>query len=73
MVRLARKRAPGAKVVLRRAEQLPFADGAFTAIAMSIVFFLLPNPIQVLAEGRRVLGPGGRLALYTTSPAPATS
>ena len=69
MVRLARERAPGAEVVLGRAEQLPFGDGSFTAIAMSIVFFFLPDPIGVLCECRRVLAPGGRLAVYTTAPA----
>jgi SAM-dependent methyltransferase len=69
MARLARERAPGADVVLGSAEQLPFADASFTAIAMSIVFFFLPDPIAVLRECRRVLAPGGRLAVYTTSPA----
>jgi SAM-dependent methyltransferase len=69
MVRLARERAPGAEVVLGSAERLPFADASFTAIAMSIVFFFLPKPIAVLCECRRVLAAGGRLALYTTSPA----
>ena len=69
MVRLARERAPGADVVVGSAERLPFKDASFTAIAMSIVFFFLPDPIAVLRECRRVLAPGGRLALYTTSPA----
>ena len=69
MVRLARERAPGAEVVLGSAEQLPFADAAFTAVAMSIVFFFLPQPVAALAECRRVLAPQGRLAVYTTSPA----
>jgi SAM-dependent methyltransferase len=69
MVRLARERAPGAEVMLGNAEQLPFADDSFTAIAMSIVFFFLPKPSTALRECRRVLVVGGRLALYTTSPA----
>ena len=69
MVALARERAPGAEVVLGRAERLPFGDGAFTAVAMSVVFFFLPDPVAALAECRRVLAPGGRLAVYTTSPA----
>jgi SAM-dependent methyltransferase len=69
MVRLARERASGADVVLGSAEQLPFADASFTAIAMSIVFLFFHDPIAVLRECRRVLAPGGRLALYTTSPA----
>ena len=69
MARLARERAPGAEVVLGSAERLPFADASFTAIAMSIVFFFLPDPVAALGECRRVLAPGGRLAVYTTSPA----
>ena len=69
MVRLAGERARGAEVVLGGAERLPFGDESFTAIAMSIVFFFLPDPVAVLRECRRVLAPGGRLALYTTSPA----
>jgi SAM-dependent methyltransferase len=69
MVRLAGERAPGAEVVLGGAERLPFGDASFTAIAMSIVFFFLPDPVAVLRECRRVLAPGGRIAVYTTSPA----
>jgi SAM-dependent methyltransferase len=68
MVELARHSAPGAQVVLSGAEALPFADETFTAIAMSIVFFFLDDPIGVLHECQRVLRPGGRLAVYTTGP-----
>jgi len=68
MVKLARERAPGARVVPGRAENLPFADATFTAVAMSIVFFFLDEPLGVLRECRRVLRPTGRLAIYTTGP-----
>jgi ubiquinone/menaquinone biosynthesis C-methylase UbiE len=68
MVQLAGERAPGAAVVRGEAEALPFADAAFTAVAMSVVFFLLPRPVDALRECRRVLAPGGRLAVYTTGP-----
>ena len=68
MVALARERAPGADVVLAPAERLPFADGAFSAIAMSVVFFFLEDPVGVLRECRRVLQGGGRVAVYTTGP-----
>jgi len=68
MVELALERAPGAEVVLAAAERLPFADDMFSALAMSIVFFFLDDPVRVLRECRRVLRPGGRLALYTTAP-----
>ena len=69
MVHLAREREPAAEVALARAEELPFVDGAFTVVTMSIVFFFLEHPVAVLRECRRVLGPGGRLAVYTTAPA----
>jgi SAM-dependent methyltransferase len=68
MVALARERAPGAEVVVGEAERLPFEDGAFTAVAMSVVFFFLADPVHVLRECRRVLAPRGRLAVYTTGP-----
>ncbi len=68
MVRLA-QRVSEAEVVLGHAEQLPFGDESFTAIAMSIVFVFLPDPIAVLRECRRALAPDGRIAVYTTSPA----
>ena len=68
MVVLARERAPGADVVLAKAERLPFADGAFSAIAMSVVFFFPDDPVGVLRECRRVLRRGGHVAVYTTGP-----
>ena len=68
MVALARERAPGASVMLAQAETLPFADETFTAIAMAIVFFFLADSVGVLRECRRVLRPGGRIAIYTTGP-----
>ena len=49
-----------------KAEQLPFADGSFTCAAMMQVFFFLDAP-RALAECRRVLRPGGRIAVFTVS------
>jgi len=68
MVDLAQERAPGARIVLAGAEHLPFADASFTAVAMVVVFFFLPDPVAVLCECRRVLAGDGRIALHTTSP-----
>jgi SAM-dependent methyltransferase len=68
MVTLARERAPGSTVVLAKAENLPFEDETFSAVAMSIVFFFLAAPVSVLRECRRVLRPDGRLAIFTTGP-----
>src|SRR3954453_2138591 len=50
MVALARANAPAAEVLLASAESLPFADEAFEAIAMSVVFFFLVEPVAVLQE-----------------------
>jgi SAM-dependent methyltransferase len=68
MVRLARERAPGAEILLARAERLPFASASFTAVAMSVVFLFLPDPVRVLRECHRVMAGDARLAVYTTSP-----
>jgi SAM-dependent methyltransferase len=68
MVALSRERAPRAEVVAGRAEELPFPDESFSAVAMSIVLIFLPEPVTVMRECRRVLMPGGRIAIYTTSP-----
>jgi SAM-dependent methyltransferase len=56
------------EVVRGRAEELPFADGAFTVVAMSVVLIFIAEPVRALGECRRVLEPGGRLAVYTTPP-----
>ena len=66
MVQLARERATGADVVRGSAEELPFDDESFTALAMAMVLFFFADPVGVLRECRRVLRPGGRLAIYTT-------
>ena len=68
MVTLARERAPGAQVIRAEAEALPFEDATFTAVSMSIVFFFFADPVRALRESRRVLEPGGRLAVFTTGP-----
>jgi ubiquinone/menaquinone biosynthesis C-methylase UbiE len=68
MVALARERAPGAELMLSEAESLPFAEDTFSAVAMSVVFFFLDDPVGVLGECRRVLRAGGLLAIYTTGP-----
>lgn len=48
-----------------QAECLPFADGEFTAAAMTNVFFFLYRPDAVLAEIKRTLATGGRIAIHT--------
>lgn len=68
MVALARECAPEARVTHARAEDLPFTEGTFTALAMSVVFFFFDDPLRVLRESRRVLARNGRIAVYTTAP-----
>lgn len=68
MVDLARERAPEAEVRHASAEELPYADGRFTAVSMCAVFLFFREPTVVLTDARRVLADGGRLAVYTPGP-----
>ena len=68
MVDVARETAPGAALLIADAERLPFRDGVFSAIAMSVVFFFFARPLTVLRVCRRVLTAEGRLAVFTTGP-----
>jgi ubiquinone/menaquinone biosynthesis C-methylase UbiE len=45
------------------ASRLGFADASFDAVAGSLVFCSIADPLAALAEVRRVLRPGGRLLL----------
>ena len=71
MVRLARETVPEADVRQALLPELPFADEAFDAIVGNFVLNHVGRPAVALAELRRVLRPGGRLAL-TIWPAPAS-
>lgn len=42
-------------------DYLPFATGAFDAVAYTASLFLVPDPAVAVAEARRVLRPGGVL------------
>jgi ubiquinone/menaquinone biosynthesis C-methylase UbiE len=57
------------------AENLPYADGSFDLVISRHVLWTLPHPERALDEWRRVLRPGGRLAVidgaqYTDATAP---
>jgi ubiquinone/menaquinone biosynthesis C-methylase UbiE len=69
MLAVARRRIP-AGVALKEAaaERLPFRDGWFERVTMTLVAHHLDRP-RAFAEARRVLGPEGRLAILTFDPA----
>ncbi|MBA3459997.1 MAG: class I SAM-dependent methyltransferase [Deltaproteobacteria bacterium] len=48
------------RTVQGRAQQLPFADGSFDAVASHLAFMLFDDIERVIAELHRVLVPGGR-------------
>lgn len=68
MLAVARARVPRA-VGLRqgRAEELPFRDGWFDAVVLSLVVHLLDRR-RAFAEAARVLAPGGRIGIATFAP-----
>src|SRR6266496_2605336 len=68
------RRAPTTLRVVSDAAVLPFADAAFDVAVMAFMLFHVPDPARALREVRRVLQPGGTVALTTwgnESPVPA--
>lgn len=69
MLSRARRRAVRAgrdiEFVSGRAERLPFDDGSFDAVVLSLVLHYLsePDALRALAEARRVLRDGGRVVV----------
>jgi arsenite methyltransferase len=70
-----RSREDGAVPLLRASgSDLPLADGSVDAVLAECSLSVMQEPGRVLAECRRVLGPGGRLAitdLYARAPGDA--
>lgn len=48
-------------VVEAPGEDLPFADGSFDTVAVTLVLCTVPDPETSLAEIKRILAPGGQL------------
>jgi len=74
MVEVARRRAAelGPVTVEHRvidAEEIPLDDDSVDGVLCRFGFMLMPDPRAALAESRRVLRPGGRLALAVWSTA----
>lgn len=62
MVAEARRRYPKIRFQEADAEDLPFSGPMFDAVTMNFGLLHLGRPERALAEARRVLRPGGRLA-----------
>jgi len=62
MVGVARATHPGIVVQEGDAEDLPYRDGAFDAVVSNFGMHHVPRPALALAQARRVLVPGGRVA-----------
>ena len=65
MAERAQAAAPGAKVIVGDAAELPFDDASFDLVLSSFVVFFMPDPTAALREWRRVLAPGGRIVMST--------
>ena len=63
MLEEARRRAPAARLLEGDAQAMPFAAGSFDAVICTLGLPHLPDPQRGLAEMRRVLREGGRLAV----------
>jgi ubiquinone/menaquinone biosynthesis C-methylase UbiE len=66
MAEKARERlgnAPNASVSVEDGQALSFADSSFDAVLCSLGLMFFPDPVQGLSEFRRVLRPGGRVAV----------
>jgi SAM-dependent methyltransferase len=60
---LARRRLANVEVRVGDAEHLELPDDSFDAVTGGFMIFFPPEPRRVLGEVRRVLRPGGRVAL----------
>src|SRR5919204_433053 len=67
MLEVAREHAPGVRFKQASAYELPFKDGWFDRATMRLVVHLLERP-RAYPEVRRVLAPGGRIAVATFDP-----
>ncbi|MBW8481744.1 class I SAM-dependent methyltransferase [Actinomadura parmotrematis] len=63
MAETARRNVPGLDVRVAVLPDVPFPDGEFDAVAGNFVINHVSDPLVTLTELRRVLRPGGRIAL----------
>jgi len=60
----AHAHASGLRIVRGDASRLPFPDGTFDAVVMVDLLDVVPDPLAVAREVRRVLRPGGRVCSH---------
>ncbi len=72
MAELARQAAPAAEVKVAVLPELPFADGEFDAVVSNFVINHVGRPRDALAELRRVVRPGGSVAVTVWAVPPAS-
>jgi len=63
MVAATRRNVPAAECRQGDAQDLPYADDAFDAVVCGFGIIHVPRPDRALAEMRRVVRPGGRVAV----------
>ena len=68
MVESAAASYPGIAFRQGSAEELPFPDASFDAVAISFGLFHFSHPDRALAEAHRVLKPSGRVAFTAWAP-----
>ena len=73
MLEIARRQAPDADTRLAVLPNLPFPDGAFDAVVANFVLNHVGDPAAAVRDMRRVVRPGGRLAvtIWPYPPPPA--
>jgi SAM-dependent methyltransferase len=70
MVDTARARHTDVDIQVGDAHALPFDDASFDAVTMGFCLHHIPEPGLALAEAKRVLRPGGRVAFSVWGPGP---
>jgi SAM-dependent methyltransferase len=63
MVEVIRRRSPSIRATVGAVEDLPVEDGTFDTLTMGFGIGHLPDPEKAVVEARRILKPGGRIAL----------
>jgi SAM-dependent methyltransferase len=67
-VEIARRRVPNADVRIGDLQFLPYDDESFDVVVGFNAFQYAADPVAALGEARRVLRPGGRVAVMTWGP-----